>query len=48
MNIVFYLLLVVLIAFIWFALAFLFKPIGKWISRLYKDVMNEMTEEKEN
>lgn len=45
MNIVFYILIVVAIAFLWFILAFLFKPIGKFFIRLYDDAKQEMSSE---
>jgi uncharacterized protein HemY len=49
MNIVFYLLLLIAVVLLWFALAFLFKPIGKFFSRLWEDATREMkSEEKEN
>jgi F0F1-type ATP synthase membrane subunit b/b' len=48
-NPVFYLFVVVAIIFLWFALAFLFKPIGRFFIRLWEDVKREMnSEEKEN
>ena len=46
-NIVFYFLVIVAIIFLWFALAFLFKPIGKFFIRLYEDAKKEMETEKE-
>jgi F0F1-type ATP synthase membrane subunit b/b' len=39
---------IIAIIFLWFTLAFLFKPIGKFISRLIEDVKEEMSlDEKE-
>jgi hypothetical protein len=49
MNIVFYLLLFAAVVMLWFILAFMFKPIGKFFSRLWEDAKREMkSEEKEN
>ena len=44
MNIAFYILLIIGIVLIWFLLAGIFKPIGKWVFGLYKDVEDVMTE----
>ena len=41
-NIVFYLLIIIAVVFLWFILAFLFKPLGKFFSRLLEDVKREM------
>jgi flagellar biogenesis protein FliO len=48
-NLAFYLLLLIAIVLLWFALAFLFKPIGNFFSRLWEDAKREMNlEDKEN
>ena len=47
-NIAFYLLLLIAIVLLWFALAFLFKPIGKFFSGLWEDVKREMNLEDED
>lgn len=33
------------VIFLWFLLAFLFKPVGRFFYRLFKDVKDEMTTE---
>lgn len=53
MNIVFYLLVIMALVVLWFALTFMFKPIGKYLYRVYKDTSDVMIEadtekEKEN
>lgn len=45
MNIVFYLLIIIATIFLWFILAFLFKPIGRFFSRLWEDAKREMNSE---
>ena len=43
-------LIIIAAVILWFLLSFLFKPIGKFFYRLYKEAMNEMViyeEEKE-
>lgn len=42
MNIVFWLLVIVGMFFLWFVLSFLFKPIGKYITRLIEDAKENM------
>lgn len=42
MNIVFYLILSVGAIFLWFTLAFTFKPIGRFVIRLWEDAKKEM------
>lgn len=44
-NVVFYLLVVAAVVFLWFTLTFMFKPIGKFLLRLWNDAKEEMTEE---
>lgn len=42
MNVVFWLLVIVVTVFLWFILSFLFRPIGKYITRLVEDVKEEI------
>lgn len=42
MNIVFYLFIIVIMVFLWFVLAFLFKPLGRLFYRLWDDAKKEM------
>lgn len=44
----FYLFVIVAVVFLWFALAFLFKPIGKFFVRLWEDAKKEMKSEEKN
>lgn len=44
MNIVFYLLIVIALVILWFALTCIFKPFGKCLYRIYKDTKDVMTE----
>lgn len=44
---VFYFLIVVGAIVLWFLLAFLFKPIGKFFSKIGNDAINEMKDEEE-
>ena len=44
MNIVFYLLVVIALAALWFMLTIIFKPFGKCLYRIYKDTRDVMTE----
>ena len=48
MNPVFWLAVVATLAFAWLLLGFLFKPIGRFATRLIDDAIEEMKEEKEN
>ncbi len=43
---VLYIYIVIGAILLWFLLAFLFKPIGKFFSKLWEDAINEMKEEK--
>ena len=43
----FYLLVIIGVVFLWFLLAFMFKPVGRFFHRLYQDVVDEMTENDE-
>lgn len=45
MNIIFWILLLAAVVFLYFLLAFLFRPIGKFFMRLYKDAENEINKE---
>lgn len=45
MNIVFWFGLIIIAILLWFLLSFLFKPIGKYILRLWNDAIDEMKEE---
>lgn len=45
---VFYLLALISIVLLWFLIAFLYKPIGKFFMRLFKDSMDAMKEETED
>ena len=42
MNPVFWLLIVIATIFLWFLLAFLYKPIGKFFYRIWKDAIDEI------
>lgn len=48
MNIVFYLLIVIALVALWFALTCIFKPFGKYLYGVYKDTKDVMTEEDED
>ena len=45
MNIVFYLIIAITITILWFAMSFIFKPLGRFFYRLWKDAIDEMTNE---
>jgi Sec-independent protein translocase protein TatA len=46
---VFYLLVIIALAALWFGLTSIFKPLGKYLYGVYKDTKDVMTEEdKEN
>lgn len=47
MNIVFWLLVIATLTSLWFLLAFAFKPIGRFFSRLWDDAVNEIKEDTE-
>lgn len=47
MNIVFYLLVVIALAALWFALTGIFIPFGKYLYGLYRDAKDVMTKEDE-
>lgn len=42
MNFVFWLLIIIAIVFLWFLLAFLYKPIGCFFYRIWKDAIDEI------
>ena len=42
LNVVFWFFVVAVIVFLWFVLSFLFKPIGKYVTRLVEDVKEEI------
>ena len=49
MNIVFYLLILIALVGLWFALTGIFRPLGKYLYNIYKDTKDVMIEkEKEN
>lgn len=48
MNIVFWLLVIVVLALLWFCLSFAFKGIGGIALKLFNDAKEEITESKEN
>lgn len=48
MNPVFIFLVVCATVALWFLLAFLFKPIGRFVYRIFKDAADEMKDEKES
>lgn len=51
MNPVFWLIIILALALLWFLLSFAFRPIGKVFFRLWKDAfdeINKIEEEKEN
>lgn len=45
MNIVFYLIIIIALVALWFALTSIFKPFGKYLYRVYRDTKDVMTEE---
>ena len=42
LNVVFWLLVIVAVAFMWLIASFLFKPIGKYVTRLVKEAIENM------
>ena len=51
MNFVFWLLIILLLILLWFLLSFVYRPIGKFFYRIWKDTIDEINlqdEEKEN
>lgn len=49
MNIVFYLLVIIALVVVWFTLTCIFKPVGGYLSKMFKDTKDVMIEEeKEN
>lgn len=47
-NVVFYLLVLIGLGLLWLVLALLFKPIGRFFSRLWEDAKREMELEDKN
>lgn len=47
MNIVFWLIVIVALALLWFCLSFAFKGIGAFSLRIYNDAKKEISEESE-
>lgn len=47
MNPVFIVLVIVIAVLLWFLLAFLYKPLGKLLHRIWKDSMDEINKEDE-
>lgn len=45
--VVMYLLIVLAAVAMWFLLAFVFRPLGKFLYRIWKDAMNELKEDKD-
>lgn len=45
MNIAFYLMVVMAIIAFWFLLAFVFKPVGKFLYKIFKDAEDAMKDE---
>lgn len=48
MNIVFYIMVIAAITVLWFVLAFIFKPVGSILYRLFEDAAKAMEEDKES
>lgn len=48
MNFIFWLLIILSLIFLWFILAFAFKPIGKMFFKLWENVDDEINDEKIN
>lgn len=47
MNIVFYLLIIVGLVALWFLLTDIFKPLGQYLYKIYKDTKDVMSEKDE-
>lgn len=47
MNIVFYLLVIMALVALWYMLSGMFRPMGRYLYRMYKDTKDIMTEEDE-
>jgi hypothetical protein len=45
---VFYILIILAAALLWFLLSFMFKPLGKLVHRLWKDAKDAIDEEDKN
>lgn len=48
MNWFFWLLIIILAVFLWFLCSFVFRPLGKFLYKLYKDAKEEIKNENEN
>ena len=48
MNIVFWIVTILLMVILWFLLAFIFKPVGKFISRIVSDTFDIINNKDEN
>lgn len=51
MNLAFYIIVILLAVALWFLCSFLFKPIGKFLTRIFndtKEIINEESETKED
>lgn len=48
MNFVFWLLVIITLIFLWFLLAFTFRPIGRFFYRIWKDAIEEIDKEDED
>ena len=47
MNIAFYILVIIAAVALWFLLSFLFKPLGKFLTRIFNDAKDIMEEQEE-
>ena len=47
MNPVFYLLVIIVAVILWFLLAFIFYPLGRFLYRIFSDTMHELNREDE-
>ena len=45
MNVVFWLLVILVLTALWFFLCFLFKPLGRFLSRIFQDASDSMFED---
>lgn len=45
MNIVFWLLLIIALVALWFLLAFVFRPVGRFVFRVFSDVKDIVSQE---
>lgn len=47
MNIVFYLIVIIVAVILWFLLAFIFYPLGKFVHRIFSDALHELNRDNE-